>query len=57
MTKEELKSILSETKEEFRKGFIALAHSEMKKDQRKFMSLYANLLELAFGKYVVAREG
>lgn len=41
--------ILGETREEFRQAFIEMSHSTVQKDRRKFVALYANLLEVVFG--------
>lgn len=45
-TVEFLRSLLSETREQFRERFLAMANSQAKKDQRKFVAIYANLSEL-----------
>lgn len=49
-TAKDIALILGETKDDFRKAFKALASSEQRKDQRKFVAIYANLLELCLGR-------
>ena len=41
-----LRTLLSETREQFRERFLAMANSQAKKDQRKFVAIYTNLSEL-----------
>lgn len=52
-TVEFLRSLLSETREQFRERFLAMANSQAKKDQRKFVAIYANLSELINPRPVV----
>lgn len=52
-TVEFLRSLLSETREQFRERFLAMANSQAKKDRRKFVAIYANLSELINPRPVV----
>lgn len=45
-----IQGILGDTRNEFREAFIEMSHSTAKKDRRKFVALYANLLEVVNGK-------
>ncbi len=50
--KERIADMLNETQEDFLRGFKSMAYSDTKKDQRKFVAIYSNLLEMVYGKSV-----